>query len=185
MSVAFHSRKDLGLVPPDLNHLGHRIGKIRGVVVHWFDDAPEPQHPSETWRELQRNAMSGNNVNHTVYGDIEYNAGACESIAHPGNGSLFAGRPNEFNGGHALSHDGVANHTTLGICVLGNKFTRAVQAALESYVYLAYLGRDTSVPFVLEGHGELVNVGGIATACPGTALPWVRSFRAAHGFVTL
>jgi hypothetical protein len=183
MSVVFHSRQDLGLAPPNTSRLSLRNGKIRGVTVHWVGVPQEPAHPAPFWVDLQTQAMSGNNVNHTVYGDIEYNAGACESIAHPGEGSIFAGRDNKYCGAHATSTNGVANQTTLGIAVIGD-LSAGVAKALQAYIYLAFMERDTSVPFSLQGHREWVHEGGIATACPGDHVEaWVASYRAQHGFV--
>lgn len=187
MSVVWHSRQELGLVAPNLAHLTPRSQPYRGVVVHWIG-GPETATPAVVWRRLQQEAMNGDNVNHTVYGDIEYEAGACESIAHPGNGSIFEGRSNGFVGAHATSTDNVANDTLLGIAVVGNVLTPGVIQALEAYIYCAIAGRDPrdTEQFVLECHRDLVNVGGIQTACPGDDIhAWVTAYRTQHNLATL
>lgn len=180
MSVVYHSRTDLGLAAPNTSRLSLRTAKLRGVAVHWTGQPTEPSQPKAFWRDIQAQAMNGYNVNHTQYGDIEYNAGACESITHPGNGSLLAGRDNKYNGAHATSKDGIANHELLGIAVLGD-LSHGVELALQAYIYLASFGVDHTKPFVLVTHRELSAVGGIATACPGDHIEtWVANYRAEH-----
>jgi hypothetical protein len=48
------------------------------VTVHWSGGAATAD-PVATWRALQGEAMSGHNVNATVHGDIEYNAGITDA----------------------------------------------------------------------------------------------------------
>lgn len=186
MAVDWLSADELGLVKPDYSRLEARADPIRGVVVHWIDNVPEPHQPAAVWRELQRAAMDGENVNHTFYGDIEYNAGVCESVAHPGNGTILVGRDNDYVGAHALSEGNVANRTTLGVAVLGNALTPGVVQALLAYLYVVRVAEVAhGTPFVLEGHRELAPIGGISTVCPGAFGEWTIRQRSACGGVLL
>ena len=184
MSVDWLSRDELGLVAPNTERLSVRSNKIRGVVIHWVNDIPEPNDPSALWRQLQQEAMSGNNVNNTEYGDVEYNAAALASIAHPGNGTIFAGRDNSWTGAHATSAGNLANEVTLGLVVVGNVLDPGVIEAINAYLWVVkvgIVGTAVGQPFVLEGHQELVNVGGISTACPGAFEDFVVWQRAVLG----
>jgi hypothetical protein len=128
------------------------------------------------WHSLQTAAMSGANVNHTQYGDIEYNAGITYD------GRILAGRDNKYVGAHAYSANNVANRTLLGVCILGNEPpTQAAEQALSAYLFVVTAMLHRPDPIVLCTHREIVAHGGITTDCPGGA--WedvVRFIRAAH-----
>jgi N-acetylmuramoyl-L-alanine amidase len=178
--VTWVSRIELGLVPPDPSHLSVRTSTLRGVCVHWTGGAAA--NPHSKWKELQAAATSGQNPNHTVYGDIEYNAGFTVD------GEILVGRDNRYNGAHALSTDSVANHQLLGITLVGETMTPAALDALGAYVFVAFLliKPTAASPFVLTTHGELSAHGGIVTECPGGELTkWVQSTRTALNARTL
>lgn len=169
-------RNQIPLDPPALDRLSLRQDQIDGVAVHW-NGGPVPYNALyPTWHGLQTMAMSGQNVNHTAYGDIEYNAGITYD------GRILAGRDNKFVGAHATSFNNVANRTLLGVCMLGNEPpTEAATQALGAYLFVVIAMLHRPDPIVLCSHREIVTHGGISTQCPGDAYEnVVRYIRAAH-----
>ena len=72
MTVRILSRQQCGLVPPDLSRLSVRSrSDLFGVTVHCT--VTPTADPVATWRQIQTEYMSGQNVNHQRYGDIPYN----------------------------------------------------------------------------------------------------------------
>lgn len=163
------TRQQCGLAAPDTSRLSVRSDKIVGVTKHHTGgSAPRSPHDSlRLWRDLQAQAMSGNNVNHTRYGDIEYNAGFDDF------GQILVGRDNRWNGAHATSNGNLANRLTLGLAYLGdNSPTPQALAAMHAYIYVASYGIGHAA-WVL-GHQDWIKAGGIATACPGSVLEHTR-----------
>jgi hypothetical protein len=164
--VKWITRAQSGLVAP--RPMTPRTDQLIGVTVHHTASAqpPVPLDSLALWRQLQADAMSGNNVNHTQYSDIEYNA------AFDDFGQILVGRQNDVVGAHATSSNNIANRVTLGFAYLGNSdiHTPSSQAiaALHAYLYVVALELGHA-PFVL-GHKDLVGIGGIPTACPGHAV---------------
>jgi hypothetical protein len=185
--VVFLDRTRCGLEPPNLAHLSRRTDPLVGVTVHWTDTALPNVHDVgrqvyaraalAAWQQIQREYMSGNNVNHEVYGDTPYNA------AFDDTGRILAGRGNFFVGAHALVNnpnpaiDNAANRFTLGLAYLGaGEPTRLALEAMDAYLYLAHY--EVGHGILVLGHQEWAPFGGISTACPGSIEQPVRDVRA-------
>ena len=165
MTVTWIRREQSGLVAPNPNRLSHRVDKPWGVTKHHTGGA-EPRTPQEScaiWRSLQQQAMSGQNVNHTAYGDIEYNVGFDRF------GQILIGRDTQWNGAHATSRNNLANRMTFGIAYLGlDPSTPQAMEALKAYAFVASYSFGHAA--IMLGHMDWVKWGGIATACPGQVL---------------
>lgn len=157
------SRSTCGLAPPNLARLHVRApGKLVGVTIH--HTATGGAFPIPTWCTIQREYMSGQNVNHEVYGDTPYNDGIS------GDGRIFVGRDHRFVGAHASSTNGVANELTLGVAYIGDgaHLTDAAKHTLR--VYLVFATAELGRRPLLFKHSDWSAAGGIATACPGGGL---------------
>lgn len=172
MTVRWVTRNQCGLVLPNFSHLSTRNDKPWGITKHHTGSA-RPVVPLDSlrlWRELQAEAMSGNNVNHTVYGDIEYNVGFDDF------GQILIGRDTRYVGAHAASKDNVANRFTFGIAYLGGLVTNTddgqprgqAMDALKAYAYVASFVFGHAA--LTLGHLDWAKWGGIATSCPGPKL---------------
>jgi hypothetical protein len=168
-TVRWISRAQCGLATPNPARLTKRTDQVWGVTKH-HTGGNRPRSASESmgqWRALQAAAMSGANVNHTRYGDIEYNVGFDDF------GQILVGRGNEWVGAHATSRNNVANRQTFGAVYLGSGDpSPAAMQAFHAYCYVAgfTLGH---APLTL-GHLDWVKWGGIPTACPGRLLEQSR-----------
>lgn len=157
--VKIVTRQQMNLAPPITNRMSRRApDKLIGVTVHCT--VTPSDDPIGTWRAIQREYQSGQNVNHQVYGDLPYNDGITLD------GRILQGRAHQYVGAHALSSTNVANRVTLGVAIIGTGASIAPAAitALRAYVYLATLELG-HVP-VLFDHYDWKTLGGIATACP-------------------
>lgn len=153
------SRAEMGLAPANTARLSLRgTDRLVGVTVHCT--VTPTADPVATWRQIQAEYLSGNNVNHTVYGDLPYNDGITLD------GRILQGRDHKYVGAHAMSTTNVANRVTLGVALIGTgaNITPAAEAALRGYLYLASLELG-HVPLVFD-HYDWHALGGIATACP-------------------
>lgn len=153
------TRAELGLAPANPAHLTSRgTDRLIGVTVHCT--VTPTADPVGTWRQIQAEYLSGNNVNHTVYGDLPYNDGITLD------GRILQGRDHKWVGAHALSNTNVANRTTLGVAIIGTgaNITPAAETALRQYLYLAGLELGHA-PLVFD-HYDWHALGGISTACP-------------------
>jgi len=170
--VTIVTREQCGLQAPNPARMSTRpIGQVVGVTVHCT--VTPTNDPLATWRQIQREYLDGNNVNHERYGDIPYNDGITLD------GRILAGRAHGFVGAHALSTDNMANEITYGVAIIGSgtTITPAAEQALRVWLYLCTieLGRR---PFVLD-HLDWRAYGGIATACPDPAtVAFVQQLRA-------
>lgn len=177
MTLHIVSRAEWGALAENPARLSERQpSRIVGVTVH--HTASSGADPIGEWRGIQRAAMSGKNVNGTIYGDIEYNDGF-DAV-----GRLYVGRAHHWKGAHALSARNLANETTLGLAYIGNgdHLTAPAIAALRAYLYLATL--EIGHRPLLFDHADWRPLGGIATHCPGAQLETVvQSIRDAwrHG----
>jgi hypothetical protein len=170
MTVRWVTRAQSGLAAPDHSRLSPRTDPIVGVTKH-HTAGETPRTPLDSlriWREIQSSAMSGANVNHTRYGDIEYNAGFDNF------GQVLVGRDNGVVGAHATSTSNVANRLTLGIAFIGSGDPTAdALHALAAYVFVvAYsITHHTPLDFA---HRDWARYGGIVTDCPGDVLAHSR-----------
>lgn len=153
------TRAQCGLAPANLAHLSIRSpDRPVGITVHCT--VTPTSDPVATWRQIQQEYLSGNNVNHAVYGDIPYNDGITLD------GRILQGRDHRYVGAHALSAYNVANRVTLGVALIGTGANITPQAvtALRQYIYLATL--ELGHRPLLFDHYDWRALGGIATACP-------------------
>jgi hypothetical protein len=159
------TRAQAGLAPPNPARLSHRTDKPWGVTKHHSASSP-PRTAMDSialWRELQREAMSGNNPNHVQFGDIEYNVGFDDF------GQILIGRDTQWVGAHATSSNNVANRMTFGIAFLGmDPTTPAAMEALRAYAWCASASFGHAA--IMLGHQDWARWGGIPTACPGQVL---------------
>lgn len=169
MGVTWVPRAACGLVDPDPHRLSARTDPILGITKHHTGgNAPRDAADSRrTWRALQEQAMSGQNVNHVQYGDIEYNIGFDDF------GQLLVGRPNNVVGAHATATGNVANRMTLGAAYLGigDPSSLALEALAVYYFVAGHVIGHAPLSFA---HRDWVRYGGIATACPGDLLAHSR-----------
>lgn len=153
------NRAQCGLAPPNLSRLSHRApDQLIGVTVHCT--VTPTADPVATWRQIQAEYLSGNNVNHQAYGDLPYNDGITLD------GRILTGRGHEWVGAHALSSNNLANRLTLGVALIGtgDSITPAAIRALRFYLFFATveLGHQP----MLFDHYDWRALGGISTACP-------------------
>jgi hypothetical protein len=159
MSLRILSRADCGLAPPNTARLSLRgAERLIGVTVHCT--VTPAADPVATWRQIQREYLTGNNVNGQKYGDLPYNDGITLD------GRILQGREHKYVGAHATSSQNIANRLTLGVALIGTgaSITPAAEAALRAYLYLAAL--ELGHRALLWDHCDWRALGGISTACP-------------------
>jgi len=171
MTVRWVTRDQAGLQPPNLARLSRHDPHDRrwGVTKHHTAGAT-PHVPLDSfriWRELQASAMSGNNVNHTRYGDIEYNVGFDDF------GQILVGRDSQWVGAHAASANNVANRMTFGAAYLGRATRRCRPSTRSTPTCTSRPCRSEHAAITL-GHKDWSRWGGIITDCPGLALELSR-----------
>lgn len=169
----WYTREQIGLAPPNLSRLSRRwpgVAFLRGVTVHHTASA-NPRTLAESmalWREIQREAMNGNNPNGTQFGDLEY-AAAFDPL-----GNILAGRDQaRFIGAHASSDANRANETTFGYAYLGDgrqPLPAAAFNALAALCFVTALTLHLPGPMLLTDHRAWRAWGGISTACCGDTL---------------
>lgn len=163
MAPRIVTRAEWGALPENPARLSERAPtRLVGLTVH--HTATSPLDPIGTWRQIQRDYLSGNNVNHERYGDTPYNDGITA------NGLILVGRAHHWKGAHARSARNIANEWTLGVAYVGDgdQLTDAARTALRLYVYLATL--EIGHRPLLFDHNDWLALGGISTHCPGNAL---------------
>lgn len=160
--VEILTRDQCGLALPNRDRLSGRLpDHVVGVTVHCT--VTPTADPVATWRQIQAEYLSGNNVNHAQYGDIPYNDGITLD------GRILTGRPHGYVGAHALSTNNIANRWTLGVAIIGTgaTITPAAEQALRTWLYLATL--EIGHRPLLFDHLDWRAYGGISTACPDPA----------------
>lgn len=167
------TRSQIGLAPPNPQRLSRRrpnTAPLRGATIH-HTASRNPRTREESfalWREIQREAMSGNNPNGTQFGDLEY-AAAFDPL-----GNILAGRDQGlYIGAHASSHGNIANEATFGYAYLGDgrqPLPPAAFNALAALVYVTALTLHLPGPMVLTDHAAWRAWGGISTTCCGDKL---------------
>lgn len=171
------TRQECGLRPANPARLQPRGGQpLWGITAHVTVTGSGA--PAQTWRQIQAEYTSGNNVNHTVYGDLPYNVGISMD------GRIFEGRSDQWVGAHAVSKNNLLNRQTLGvvfICQPG-ELTQAAKLAFRTVVLVNAAKYHRTLNLLC--HSDAVLFGGPATGCPDDPIrPFVRSVAAdaAHG----
>lgn len=167
MKPQFLTRDQVGLAAPNLSRLGSRFDLVAGIT--WHCTGAPTRDPLGKWRQIQELAMEGKLPSRDLYGDHPYNAGIV--LDGPFGGSILPGRDPKWIGAHAASTHNVANRITLGVAILGDgsRLTPAAITAMSALVYVLAFGtyKRGLVPF---DHRDWKALGGIATACPGSAV---------------
>lgn len=166
------SRAECGLRPPVTARLARRApNPIWGITTH-ITDTPS-NTPLATWREIQAAYLSGNNVNHTKYGDLPYNVGLSMQ------GWILEGRSDAWVGAHAISTNNLLNRQTLGVTFIGRpgELTEAAKTAYRTIVFVNALHYHRTLNLLC--HSDAVFFGGPATGCPDDPIrPFVRQVAA-------
>lgn len=156
------------LVPPNPAHLSHNPAADRaGITWHWTGAdgtlfRPDPFARLHSIQEFHMVARG--------YGDIAYNG------AFDVDGNVYLLRDPSWVGAHALSHDNIANDSTLGFVFLEDKrgLTAAGAGPMELITYLFQLHYRHKPTY--HGHRDWAALGGTPTECPGDQLEAFQAF---------
>lgn len=163
----FYTRSELGLLEPNTSRLGGRHDLVTGITWHCTGSAT--RDPIGKWLQIQELAMAGKLPSRDTYGDHPYNAGIVVDGDH--RGAVLVGRDPKWVGAHAASSHNVANRTTIGIAIIGDGTTLSPSArtAMKAVVYVLAFGTYKRGLLAFD-HLDWRGLGGIATACPGSAV---------------
>lgn len=153
------SRAECGLRPANPARLTPRGGQLLwGIVAHIT--VTGAGDPLGTWRAIQRDYQSGNNVNHAVYGDLPYNVGIAMD------GRILEGRDDQWVGAHAVSRNNLLNRQTIGVAFIGmpGQLTDAAKVAYKTIVLANAMRFHRQM--ILLCHSDAVQFGGPPTSCP-------------------
>jgi hypothetical protein len=157
--TTFVTRGQLRMRSPNAARLTPRSAIVVGITVH--TTGGKTTDPRATWANIQAAEMDGKLPPGVHYGDIAYNVGVTNS------GDVLEGRNASWVGAHALSHDNVANRTTLGLAVVGDGTTLsdAARTAIRAcgFLFRAHYGR----PPLWLTHRHWNSPDGSHTQCPG------------------
>lgn len=167
MKPHFFTRAECGLAPANTSRLGSRFDLVTGIT--WHCTGSPTADPLDKWRQIQQLAMEGKLPSRDLYGDHPYNAGIVLDGEHAG--AILPGRDPKWVGAHATSTHNVANRTTIGVAILGDgsHLTPAALTAMSAVVYVLAFGTYKRGLLAFD-HRDWRALGGIATACPGSAV---------------